>query len=112
MVELEDRNPEHQAIKRKICEFCGCPDMTVITKTALNDLGIEGISKKQVLSELQVHISGGRRVFTDRMDNNDVAYIAKECVVCGVVLFVKVKFQNQKGREVMVVMSAHPPRKW
>lgn len=112
MRELDDRNSEDSKIKAKIREHCQCPRSVPITHTATNDLGLVPLTKDAVLEALKEHIEFKRRVFTDVMDNGDVAYIVKECAVQESILYVKVKFFERQGKEAMLIVSAHPPRRW
>jgi hypothetical protein len=124
--ELDDKNPADAKVKEKIVTFCRNPQKVRITRTALNDIGLLGLNKNGVLELVIEHIESKRRVFTDRMDNGDTAYIITECFFQdGVVLYVKVKFVKQEidgkqgveklkreADELMVLISSHPPRKW
>lgn len=83
-----------------------------MTRTADTDLGIIPITKDALLGAVEEHIARKRRVFTDRMDNRDIAYIITDCNVEDVVLYVKVRFFCPDNQERMLVVSAHPPRRW
>jgi hypothetical protein len=110
--ELDDKNPDDKAIKAKICWYCDVPKLVQITRTALDDIGLIPVTKEAILEAVKVHISAGWRVFTDRMDNGDFAYIINECSVEATVLYVKVKFFQLNKGERMLIISAHPPRRW
>jgi len=75
-------------------------------------LGIIPLTKDAVLEAVKEHIHLKRRVYTDRMDNGDTAYIMGDCKVEETVLFVKVKFFKKGKDESMLIISAHPPRRW
>jgi hypothetical protein len=110
--DLDDKNPDDKAIKSRICCLCGIPRLVHITRTALDDIGLIPLTKEGVLQAVREHISGNRRVSTDRMDRGDTAYIIEECLVQGNVLYVKVSFFVRNNEERMLIISAHPPRKW
>jgi hypothetical protein len=112
--ELDDRNGQDSEIKAKVCKFCKEPQRVVVTRTALTDMGLIPVNKAGVLESVHEHVQSKRRVFTDVMDNRDVAYIIPECATEDVVLYVKVKFVKEEGSgvEKMVLISAHPPRRW
>ena len=111
--ELDDRNAQDCEIKGRICGFCEDPQSVRITRTATQDLGLIPLTKDGVLETVKEHITLKRRVFTDRMDNGDTAYIIEECTVEEIKLYVKVKFfRKEDGVEAMLIISAHPPRRW
>jgi hypothetical protein len=110
--ELDDQNAQDCEIKAKICGHCDRPQSVPITRTAIRDLGLIPLTKDAVLEVVKEHINLKRRVFTDRMDNGDTAYIIEECTVEGTLLYVKVKFFKEDGAESMLIISAHPPRRW
>ena len=112
MRELDDRNTQDSELKAKICKHCSNPTTVVITRTAIQDLGLIPLTKDAVLETVREHIELKRRVFTDIMDNRDAAYIIPECDVEGAVIYVKVKFVEGRNGELMVLISAHPPRRW
>lgn len=112
MRELDDGNSDDHAIKAKICEFCQTPSEVHVTRTATNDMALIPITKDALLSAARDHICAKRRVFTDRMDNNDVAYIIPECAGADAILYVKAKFFKLNDKEQMLIISAHPPRRW
>lgn len=112
MRELDDRNPQDSEIKRKICKQCECPQEVSIARTALQDLGLIPLTKGAVLQMLKEHIELKRRVFTDQMDNRDTAYFVPECALEDGCLYVKVKFFKKGDTQKMLIMSAHPPRRW
>ncbi len=112
MRELDDRNCEDWAVKTKICGFRQCPALVHMTRTADTDLGIIPITKDALLGAVEEHLENKRRVFTDRMDNGDIAYIITECHLEDAVLYVKVRFFRYEDQERMLVISAHPPRRW
>jgi hypothetical protein len=110
--ELDDRNSQDSEIKQKICKHCECPKEVSITRTALQDLGLIPQTKDAVLNALKEHIELKRRVFTEKMDNGDTAYIVPDCPLEGECLYIKVKFLKKGDTEKMLIISAHPPRKW
>jgi hypothetical protein len=111
--ELDGRNTRDCEIKAKICGYCENPQSVRITRTATQDLGLIPLTKDAVLEIVKEHITLKRRVFTDRMDNGDTAYIIEECTVEETNLYVKVRFFKQEdGAEAMLIISAHPPRRW
>jgi hypothetical protein len=75
-------------------------------------LGIIPLTKDAVLEAVKEHIDLKRRVCTDRMDNGDTAYIIQDCKVEETVLYVKVKFFEKDEVDLMLIISAHPPRRW
>jgi hypothetical protein len=83
-----------------------------MTRTADVDLALIPLTKDAVLEALRLHIQGKRRVYGDRMDNGDPVHVVTECEISGTILYVKVKFLGATGRERMLVISAHPPRRW
>jgi hypothetical protein len=83
-----------------------------MTRTATTDLGIIPTTKAEVLEGLMEHIGAGFRVFAAVMDNGDTAYVVPECKVGENNLYVKVKFFQKQEIESMLVISAHPPRRW
>ena len=83
-----------------------------MTRTADIDLSLIPLTKDAVLEALRLHIQGKRRVYFDRMDNNDLVHVVTDCEVDGTILYVKVKFLGAAGEERMLVISAHPPRRW
>jgi hypothetical protein len=110
--ELDDNNPEDRSIKLKISSFCQAPQRVRMSRTATTDLGLASLTKEGMLTGLREHILGRGRVFTDRMDNGDTAYIAAECLAEEKVLYIKVRFFELDEDEAMLVFSAHPPRRW
>ena len=126
MHELDDKNLADVKAKEKICAFCRTPQKVKITRTALNDIGLLGLTKNGVLELIVEHIESKRRMFTDRMDNGDTAYIIEKCAFQDdLLLYVKVKFVkeeivgehgmerlNRQTEELMVLISSHPPRRW
>jgi hypothetical protein len=110
--ELDDRNQQDREVKTRILGHCENPRSVSITRTALQDLGLIPLTKDAVLEVVKEHIELKRRMFTDQMDNGDVAYIIRECTVDGTILFVKAKFFQNNGVQAMVIVSAHPPRRW
>ena len=112
MWELDDGNPGHCAAKERICGHCVKPESVYMTRTADVDLALIPLTKDAVLEALRLHIQGKRRVYGDRMDNGDPVHVVTECEISGTILYVKVKFLGATGRERMLVISAHPPRRW
>lgn len=112
MRELDERNSDDSAAKAKIRRHCEDPAVVHVTRTATQDMGLITITKEALLGAIRDHVCAKRRVFTDRMDNNDVAFILTDCLVGDVTLYVKVRFFELKGEERMLVISAHPPRRW
>lgn len=112
MWELEDRNLGHCAAKERICGHCVTPESVQMTRTADVDLGLIPLTKDAVLEALRLHIQGKRRIYGDRMDNGDQVFVVTDCEVDGTILYVKVKFLGAAGAERMLVISAHPPRRW
>lgn len=121
MRELDDKNPADAKVKEKVCAFCRTPQKVKITRTALNDIGLLGLNKSGVLELIIEHIESKRRMFTDRMDNGDTAYIIEKCFFQDdLLLYVKVKFvkeeidgkRGMQTEELMVLISSHPPRRW
>jgi len=110
--ELDDRCPEDTKVKCKISEFCRSPELVLLSHTATNDLGLLLLTKDAALAAIAEHIAGCGRVFTDRMDNGDTAYIINECIVGDSVLYAKMRFFRLKENERMLLFSAHPPRRW
>jgi hypothetical protein len=111
--ELDDRNLDHRSVKERISGHCGTPENVVITRTADNDLAIIPLTKNAVLEAVRTHLSANRRVHGDRMDNGDLVYIVTDCNVEGSILYVKLKLlQGKEGSERMLIISAHPPRRW
>ncbi len=111
-MELDDRNSQHRDLKAKIIAHCENPNEVRITHTALQDLGLGGITKHEVLAVIQEHIRLGRAIFAAQMDSGEMAYVVKECNVAAAILYVKVKFFKHERKELMLLMSSHPPRKW
>lgn len=112
MRELDDRNSDDCAVRSKIVSFCLSPSLVHMTRTADTDLGIAPATKDALLEAVREHITAKRRMFTDRMDNSDTAFIITECTVEETVLYVKVKFFRKGDAENMLIISAHPPRRW
>ena len=112
MWELDDRNAEHGAAKSRICAHCEKTETVQITRTADTDLAIIPLTKDAVLEALRFHIQAKGRIYADRMDNGDLVYVVTECEVDGSVLYVKVNLLERSGEEKMLVISAHPPRRW
>lgn len=112
MRELDDKNGNDREVKSKICSFCDAPLHVDLTRTASTDMGLIPLTKAALLAAVKEHVSTGRRLFTDRMDNMDTAYIVSECLVDGDAVYVKVKFFQLNGEERMLVISSHPPRRW
>jgi hypothetical protein len=110
--ELDAKNSDHKAIKWKICEFCRVASTVQLTKTALTDLGLIPLTKAAVLEALHKHVESGRRVYSDRMDNGDITFVTTDCSVGEVILYIKVRFYKLNNQERMLVISAHPPRRW
>ena len=112
MRDLDDRNDLDATAKRKISEFCGRPEVVILTRTAERDSALVGIRKAGILEGILSHIRVGNLVCSDRMDNGDLAYILCECRIEQTALYVKVKFSGTGNRERMIVISAHPDRRW
>lgn len=112
MRELDDRSAPDVSVKKKICRFCESPAEVVITRTAERDSALLGITKLGILEGVLCHIQGARTVYADFMDNRDLAFILKDCAVEQTALYVKLKFSQSKERELMVIISSHPDRRW
>lgn len=111
--ELDDKNIDHRSVKERICGHCERPESVVTTRTADDDIALGALTKAAVLEAVRGHIESKRRVFMERMDNNDLVYVMTDCDVGGTVLYVKVKLiRGQAGAEKMLIISAHPPRRW
>jgi hypothetical protein len=110
--ELDEWNAQDNEIKAKICKHCESPENISITRTALDDLGLIPLTKDVVVEAVFEHINLKRRMYTDIMDNKDIAYIFKDCNVDGTPLYVKVKFFKKGEIESMLIFSAHPDRRW
>ena len=113
MCELDDRNKNHRSIKERICGHCENPETVIITRTADDDIALEELTKDAVLEAVRAHLESSRRTYEERMDNNDIVYVLKECWVEGTLLYVKVKLLPvERGVQKMLIISAHPPRRW
>lgn len=112
MGELDERNSSHRSVMERICRHCKAACTTLITRTAENDIALASLTKAMVLDALHFHVQARRRIFEERMDNADIVYVVTSCDVCGVELYVKVKLLSRGGAEKMLVISAHPPRRW
>jgi hypothetical protein len=110
--DLDDKNDLDATAKRKICDFCAKPGVVTMTRTAERDAGLVAITKAGVLEGILLHIQSGKRVCSDRMDNGDLAYIFHDCGIEQTSLYVKVKFSGAERDERMIVVSAHPDRRW
>jgi hypothetical protein len=110
--ELDDNNCQDRETKEKICKHCESSKTVSITRTANNDLGIIPLTKDALLEAVRAHILARWRVHSDTMDNGDTAYIILQCTVEEVSLYVKVRFFEKEDGEAMLVISAHPPRRW
>lgn len=112
MQELDDRNDLNASAKRKICDFCCKPELVILTRTAERDSALIPIPKAGILEGMLSHIRAGKRVCSDRMDNGDLAYIFHDCGIDQTALYVKIKFSRTDKDERMIVISAHPDRRW
>jgi hypothetical protein len=110
--ELDEWNAQDSEIKAKVCKHCESPKNVSITRTALDDLGLIPLSKDAVVEAVKEHINLKRRMYTDVMDNKDIAYIFKDCDVDGTLLYVKVRFFKKGEIESMLIFSAHLDRRW
>lgn len=112
MRELDDKNDLDRAIKEKIGGFCGKTGSVFMTRTAERDSALIGITKLGILEGLLCHIQEKRTIYSDFMDNGDSAWIVKDCVIEQVRLYVKLKFAASTSGERMIIISAHPDRRW
>lgn len=112
MRELVEWNAQDNEIKAKVCKHCESPQNVLITRTALEHLGLISLTKDAVAEAVIEHINLKRRMYTDMMDNKDIAYIFKNCDVDGTLLYVKVKFVKRGETESMLILSAHSDRRW
>jgi hypothetical protein len=108
-----DWNAQHSEIKAKICRYCRAPGSVSITGSATTHLGQTQLTKMEVLDAVHEHVSKNRRVYSARMDNGDTVYVITNCDVQGIELYVKVRLVvRTNGKEYMLIMSAHTPRRW
>jgi hypothetical protein len=113
LAELDDKNIDHRSVKERICGHCQRPEDVDITRTADDDLALILLTKTAVLEAVRAHIEAKRRVYAERMDNNDLVYVMTDCDVEGTILYVKVKLiPARSAAEKMLIISAHPPRRW
>jgi hypothetical protein len=110
--ELDDKNDLDKSAKLRICEFCSEPSTVIVTRTAERDSALEGVTKAGVLESVRSHVQTGKPIHAEYMDNGDLAYILRECAIEKIILYVKLKFSKTDGEERMVVISAHPNRRW
>lgn len=57
-------------------------------------------------------MDSGKPIEMDRMDSGEAAYIFKNCVAEKNELYVKVKFFREAETDKMLIISAHPDRRW
>lgn len=112
MEELNNSNSLHCSAKQKIYK-CACdPTSAHITRTAERDLSLFPVTKIGILDAIRCHIDENKMIYMDYLDSGESAYILKECCIESVVLYVKVKFFKSGSDEKMLILSAHPDRKW
>jgi len=113
LCELDERNIYHRAALERICGHCVAPESVVITRTADQDLALIPLNKKEVLDAVKFHLENKRKTNIERMDNNDLVYVFPSCDVQGIELYVKLKLLKGEGNvQKMLIISAHPPRRW
>ena len=112
LVELDDKNELHAAAKRKILEFANDPKRSPFTRTAERDLSLTPVTTIGVRQGICCHIKAGATIYLDRLDSGETAYVLKECRIESEILYIKLKFCKLRGQEEMLIISAHPPRRW
>jgi hypothetical protein len=112
LAELDDKNPLHASTRQKIIEFACDPTRSGFARTAERDLSITPVTTAGLREAICCHLQAGKPLLVERLDSGETAYVIKECKIESTVLYVKVKFWKPREREQMLILSAHPDRRW
>jgi hypothetical protein len=112
LVELNDRNALHVSAKKRIFQ-CACDaTRSPFTRTAERDLSLGSVTAAGVREAICCHIEDGKPILLERLDSGEEAYVFKECHIESTVLYVKLKFWKMGKSERILILSAHPDRRW
>jgi hypothetical protein len=112
LIELDERNSLDRDAKARVAAFAKNISSVDMTATALRDTGLLNITKLGILEAVVCHLQKGRPMFSERLDSGENAYVLKECITEAGIIYIKVKFYRLRGTEKMLVISAHPNRRW
>jgi hypothetical protein len=112
MKELDQKNSLDRGARAKVAAFAKNQIAVTITATARRDAALLRLNKIGILDSISCHLDGGGPLFFERLDSGEAAYLIPECGTEAGDIYVKVKFYIFKGTEMMLILSAHPNRRW
>jgi hypothetical protein len=110
--ELDDKNNLDCAARAKIATFAENAFSVSITAMAFRDSALLNLTKASILGAIVCHLGRANSLFCDRLDSGEIAYVIKQCATDAGEIYVKLKFYRFRGPEKMLIISAHPNRRW
>jgi hypothetical protein len=110
--ELDEKNSLDRAARAKVTTFAKNRFSVDITATASRDSALLKLTKAGILEAVVRHLEKGRPIFFEWLDSGEAAYVVKECVTEAGPIYIKLKFYLFRSAEKMLIISAHPNRRW
>jgi hypothetical protein len=104
---------EHAEAIAKITDLAKCPRSCLITKRAMEDVVKLRLTKDAVLDGVLEHLANEEPVYVLIQEQTGrAAYVLLPCAVEPHRLYVKVQVQTaeRKRDELLIIISAHPPK--